>query len=346
MRLEAVRTAIRRAFEKGDPGDRAFREKVYRQVFAAFERSLATHRDLSAEEMRLRRDRLKSVITEIESEFVPAREPQAPAAPPPYAPEAAFPPQEAEDAFPRVERDDRFGEAGETEPEPAYDERTPMAGPVPRRRSFAMLFLISTLVAAIGIGAWWTIDSGILMTEAERDTSVPNPPAGTEEESFDPEASAPARTAVGPTEPTGDWITVFTPSDPTTAAAAAGAQAEVVEGDEPALRVSSPGADTAIQFDVGQGILERLAGRRAVFSLTASAEEGEETQISISCNFGDLGDCGRIRYVVGAAPGEYLFETRFPDRSPGVGGTIAVVPDIDGLGRRLYIHSIRVSPAG
>ncbi|WP_265516397.1 hypothetical protein [Nitratireductor luteus] len=345
--MEAVRTAIRKAFEKGDPGDRVFREKVYRQVFAAFERSLAARPDISAEDMRLRRDRLKSVITEVESEFVPAREPQAPAAPPPYATEATFPPQqETRGAFPRVARDDRLSEADDIAPEPAYDERTPMAGPVPRRRSFAMLFLIATLVAAIGIGAWWTIDSGILMTASERDTSVRNPPANTEEESFDPGGSAPARPALGAAEPTGDWVTVFTPSDPTTAAAAGGARAEVVEGDQQALRVSAPGADTAVLFDVGQGTLERLAGRRAVFSLTASAEEGQETQISISCNFGDLGDCGRIRYVVGAAPGEYLFETEFPDRPPGAGGTIAIVPDIEGLGRSLDIYSIRVSPAG
>ncbi|WP_163265060.1 hypothetical protein [Chelativorans alearense] len=337
--MEAVKRAIRSALEKGDAQERAFREKVYRQAFAALERSLQSRPELSIEDVRQRRDRVKAVIVEIENEFIPAVAP-APAPAPGFAepgPEADF--------VPRVEREDRLSAAEE----PA-DDIAPPGGPLAsedemegrRRRPFAMLFLFATLIAAVGIGAWWTLQSGILQPAEERGAGLSAPPIA-EEEDFDP-GDGPPRPAADTIRAVGDWITIFSPGDPTTVRAQGGASAEVMDEDEGFLRIAGA-PEAAVLFDVGQGVLERLAGRRVIFNITASAQEGQETQISVSCDFGALGGCGRSRYLVGPSPTEYLLETELPDRQPGAGGTISIVPDVEGGGRTLDIFSLRVATA-
>ncbi|HEU4985439.1 MAG TPA: hypothetical protein VFT89_00095, partial [Rhizobiaceae bacterium] len=86
--------AIRTALEKGDAQDRAFREKVYRSAFSALERSLKAQPELTVEAAIKRRNHLKSKITEIESEFIPAVAPASPGpvvSPRPQAAPAADP---------------------------------------------------------------------------------------------------------------------------------------------------------------------------------------------------------------------------------------------------------------
>ena len=90
-------------------------------------------------------------------------------------------------------------------------------------------------------------------------------------------------------------------------------------------------------------MLDKLASKRAVFNVTARGEDGQQAEMSIECNFGDLGDCGRKRYEVGYERGDFLFEITFPDKSPGSSGTIAINSDISGQGRSIDIYEIKVS---
>jgi hypothetical protein len=92
-------------------------------------------------------------------------------------------------------------------------------------------------------------------------------------------------------------------------------------------------------------VLERLAGKRVVFAVVARAEEGKETQMSISCNFGELGGCGRKRYAVGYARGDFLFEVEFPAKQPGAAGTIAIVSDVGGEGKAVDVYEIKAASA-
>lgn len=340
--MDAIERAIRQAFEKGDAGDRAFREKVYRSAFAALERSLGARADLSEQAGMARRDRLKATITAIETEFLPARRAPAPqpgpepqrepgAAPARAEGAAAAPPGTAPttDFAPRVERDDRrteprSGRAG------AESRRAPRRG-----RSLAMLFLLVTLVAFVAIGAWWSLSSGIFLSAAQRDTGVPNPPLQLSEEQY----------PAGGEHAADRWLTVFSPADPTTVAAPGSASAEVLTDDDSAYIRLAGSADTAIVFDVGRGILETLAGRRAMFSIRARARDNDQTQMSVSCRFGALGDCDRKRYVVGPTASDFLFEVTLPEGDPGSGGTIAIVPDVEGRGRTLDVFSIRAAAA-
>jgi hypothetical protein len=352
--VEAVKKAIRSALERGEANDRAFREKVYRQAFSALDRSLQARPGMSAEEVRQRRDQVKAAIVEIERSYLAAVDSaQQQTAPREEPPQQAYPrtepPAREPDFGPRVEREDRFEEP-EVDYAPVSGRREPMADLERTRWPFVTIFVVATLVAAAGIGAWWTMQSGILQSAEERDTSVRTQPVE-EEEDFDPgeEAAAPqpapsqppARNATAETN--GNWLNIFSPSDPTTVSAPAGVTAEAMsEGNTSFLRIGGGGAESAVSFDVGQGLLERLAGTRAIFSLNARTAEGE-TQVSISCDFGALGGCGRTRYVVGAQPGEYLFEVSLPDETPTGAGRIVVVPDIEGQGRLLDVFSLRVT---
>lgn len=393
--MESVKNSIRNALERGDPLDKAHREKVYRQVFSAFERSLAEKQDLTSAQKADRRSRLLQVISQIEKEFVPAGPPatvaasiprRRQAAPQPQAP--ASPDPQVHSAAPTIGPDDRLNPAAPSvgaEPqrpqrmEPRLDAAPAPASPradmpefaaddrlAPQQRAseapksrrqkkraarderplrpLAKLFVTTTILAMLGIGAWWVFDTGLLQSAAERDGSVPNPPRGTEEESYDPGSGSEGRAPIGGSPDDRTWITIFSPDDPTTVAAPAGAQAQIADsGEGQLMRLSSGQTDTAVIFDVGQGILEQLAGKTAIFNVTAAASEGEETQLSLSCNFGNLGDCGRIRYVVGPQQSDHLFERTFPDVDPESGGTIAIVPDVEGQGRELGIYSIKVT---
>jgi hypothetical protein len=215
-----------------------------------------------------------------------------------------------------------------------------------RRRPYAAMFFAVTLFTAGAIGLWWAAQTGLLKSAAERDTAVPNPPKAIESEDFIPEDEEPIQVPEKPgeTDALKNWITVFTPTDASLVNAPTDTSAEVIEGDEgQVLRIRSGTSGSAILFDVGQGVLEQIAGKRAIFDIVARAEENHETQISISCNFGELGDCGRKRYAVGRERGEFLFEIELPAKRPGAGGTIAINSDFSNQGKAVDIYEIKVS---
>ncbi|GAA2825345.1 hypothetical protein EDC40_11110 [Aminobacter aminovorans] len=362
-RLDSIEKAIRNAFEKGDPENREFREKVYRAAFGALDRALKANPAMTVEAAIGRRKSLQAKITEIESEFMPAAPsvslgqagaasvpeislngngattapsisigtPAAGVTPvvPDIMPDAVLPdgpPVEITEKRSRAERR-------------AADRASARAE---RRRPYAAMFFAVTLLAMGGIGAWWAVQTGQFKSAAEIDTSVHNPPKQLESEDFSPNDAGPARP--GEVDQARNWITVFTPTDPTDVSAPSGTSAEVAKDDTGTfLRIRSGDTGSAIVFDVGRGVLEQIAGKHAVFDIIARAEDGKETQMAVDCNFGELGDCGRKRYLVGYQRGEYLFEMDVPDKEPGAAGTIAINSDLGKEGKAVDIYEIRVS---
>lgn len=340
--LDPIEKAIRSAFEKGDPGQRAFREKVYRSAFTAMERALQANPNVTEAIAQRRRETLSAKITEIESEFlpaVPAVEPvrpaqqrQAPqgAVPQASAPDPAFAPvvtsaDRADTAF----AGDGFRDAVEP---PARGERATRS----RRGWLTPLVSLLVLVALIG-GVWWWLGSS-----GQSGAQQPASPRVADEPSSAP--SEPPPMLGGADDLTG-WITVFDPADPTTVAAPGDSQAQVTEEDgQSFIRIRSGASGTPVVFDVGQGILEEVAGRRAVFAIVARSSDGE-TQISVECSLAELGDCGRRRFPVGVTRDEFLFEVEVPAGNPASGGVIAINPDVENEGRPVDIYAIRVSPA-
>ncbi|MER9315606.1 hypothetical protein NKI31_08840 [Mesorhizobium sp. M0659] len=219
-----------------------------------------------------------------------------------------------------------------------------------RRLPLTAIFFGVTLLAAAGIGLYFAVQTGVFKTPAQLDTAPPEAPPTVDDDDFTPPADttepqqpgAPQQSGVA--EQTRDWINVFTPTDPTHVATPSDAKADVVQDDTGSfLRIRSGASGSAVSFDVGQGVLEKLAGKHAVFDIVARAEDGKDTQISVDCNFGDLGDCGRKRYAVGQQRNEYLFDVKFPDKPPGAAGSIAINSDFDKQGKAVDIYEIRVS---
>lgn len=339
--MDPVEKAIRNALGKGDAGDAAFRLRVYRAAQSALDRAIGGDASLSAEQQQTRRARLSSIVAVVEAEFAPAIE----------TPTAGEPRIAAEN---RQSPGPLSGERIE-KPAPELDRPPisrsaanagrPSGRPGGSRPWAARLFVAATLVAAVGLATWWAYDTGLFMSAEERDTSVPNPPARVEGEDFVPkDAGAPQKPGEDGREL--QWITVFSPKDPTSVQASAGAKAEIIgAGVAQALRISSTSADAAVTFDVGEGVLAELAGGKVVFDIVARSEEGKPTQMSVSCNFAGFGDCGRKRYEIGHEQNDYLFEMAFPEGNPGGSGTISVISDISNDGKAVEIFQIRAARA-
>lgn len=310
--MKGLEQAIRKALAKGDAEDEAFRQRVYQSAFAALERALNARADLAPEAIEARRDRLRSRIASIESEFAPA--------------------------LPEIDPDDRWG-PGEAVRPPRFDYDDDFAPPEPaprttrrRRRPLRLVLIAAALLFVLVIGAvWWSLQIGLFLSPSSREAGSGDQPG-------------PAQTVQQERAAVEDWITVFDPDEPAAVAVPAGSVAEIVEDDGVAyLRMRGEGAEP-IRFDVGAGTLERLAGRTALFSLVARA--AEPTQIAVACDFGALGECGRKRFEISPATGEFLFEVEIPAGRPTDSGTILIHPDVEGSGAPVELREIRVAIAG
>ncbi|WP_287213673.1 hypothetical protein [Mesorhizobium sp.] len=254
---------------------------------------------------------------------------------PDIMPEAAFPDApEIDLSSPQSAGD------GDAEVMPDRDDRR-VRGP---RLPLTAIFLGVTLLAAAGIGLYFAAQTGVFKSAAELDTAPPQTPPTVEDDDFTPPGDTAPPLNAGEADEARDWINVFSPSDPTLVSAPSDAKAEVMQDDSGSfLRIRSGASGSAISFDVEQGVLDKLAGKHATFDIIARSEEGQEAQISVDCNFGELGDCGRKRYAVGHERNEYLFDVRFPDKRPGAAGTIAINSDFDKQGKSVDIYEIRVA---
>lgn len=355
--MEAIEQAIRNALAKADAKNPAIRQKVYESAWGAHERSLAANGALDDAQRDERRERLKIAITRIEKEaqatgsVVPAapapvvepREPTlsasraeprrndvrieptigAPAAPELAAPElAADTPFTAGNERPDYVKKDRYRREKK--------ERTE------RKKATGLtklLIILALLVVAIGV--LWMVATGIINSKP---SSVPpstgNPAASGSHE--------PLKEGQLPTE--GTWIGIFDPSD-TTQVSVSGRATANIDGDQVQkyLRIKSPSEADEISFQVGEGVLQQLAGKTALFDIVARTPDGTTTQMAVSCDFGNLGDCGRKRYDVSDASKEYLVQVDFPaDKKPAGNGVIKINSDISQAGKVVDIIAIRV----
>ena len=215
-----------------------------------------------------------------------------------------------------------------------------------QRRPFAWFFIIVTLLALVILGAWWAYSSGMLTSSQSRNGSVPNPSPVREEEDYNPDGSVDnAAPRLGNQAQDANATELFTPGEENDVTVPGDASADLVEdGEETALRIRSGTSGSAIAFNIPQDVLQTLAGRHALFVIEAQAEEGDETQISISCSFGELGDCGgRRRFDLAGERNDVIFDVDLPDVQPGSDGTIAIVSDVSNAGKAADIFSIRVS---
>ncbi|MCO5063951.1 MAG: hypothetical protein M9924_05985 [Rhizobiaceae bacterium] len=393
--MDVIEKAIRNAFEKGDASDQAFRERVYRQAFAALDRVLQANPGVTVESAIKRRKSLQAKIVEIEQEFVHPAKP-ASADPlfvnvPPlptggqtaHAVPVSAPPAIKADEAAVAEAHSHAAEVSHNEEETNAESRLPEAdiptvsvevgeqyqsdepivptidrepthapaqqelltaervvAPERRRRPMAAMFVAVTLFSILAIGIWWAMQTGLLGNTTQSEPVTTTAPEG---EDYEPGADEPP-VAPGQADAARNWIPVFNGNDPNSISAPGDTSAEAMheEGSD-FVRIRSGASGSAVMIDVNQGVLEQIAGKRATFDIVAKAEEGQDTQMSVTCNFGELGDCGRKRYAVGNARSDFLFELDVPAAKPGAGGTIAINSDFDKEGKSVDIYEIKVS---
>jgi len=345
--LEGIERAIRNAFAKGDAANPATRQRIYESAWSAHEHALAANANLSEEQKARRRDRLKATISRIETEFRPAQPAAGTAGPhldpsldgvsaapqrngrPPASAAAGAPAVEG----PALDRDDvRPAGRKARKADLGYEGGAARRDREDKPRSPFLSYVLPALILLVFAFIGWSLFNSF--TDITRPNLGRTLPSG-----------APAKEG----EEAGgmNWITIFAPSDATRMSVRGAATAEIAsQGSQSFARVKSGGPDDEIVFDVGQGVLDEVAGKKATFDIIARSDDGKPTQMSVSCDFGALGDCGRKRYDVTDASNDFLFDVEFPEgKQPDAGGTITINSDISGAGKSVDIYAIRVSVA-
>lgn len=279
---------------------------------------------------------------------------------------AADPVEHAAPVDPAVDREPAFDEDVQSPKPDPREAHLADEGPIPdmrseravqprrkRRGGIARLMIFTIFFATLGIGAWWVYTSGLLLTAAERDTSVPNPPPRAEEEDFSG-TTAPVEAPKGPQAIdtrggfTDDWISVFTPDQVSALHPRANATIDMVTAsDGTAARIVSRSGDAAgaIEITVPAEALRELAGRTSTVALTLQSADDNPVQISVECDFPRMGDCSRHRFTVNPQKLDALFRVTFDSgMAPSTPGRLVLNADLSGKGRGLNLYAVRVLP--
>ena len=230
--------------------------------------------------------------------------------------------------------------AAVTEADPAIAPQASMASPEPKR-GWAFLFIMATLLAFFVMALWIAFSTGALKIRGAGDAPVDETLNVAPVDQPAPAPEAPVATPVAD-----DWLMIFRPDNPGDLVVDPTIKADL-KGQGPLARLRiepapSTTGDAAVVFSIGQGILQQVAGKKAVFDIVAASDQGKPTQISVLCDFAGLGDCGRKRYQIDGATSDNLFQIEFPAGTPEGAGEIILNPDVDGKGRALEIYAIKV----
>lgn len=224
------------------------------------------------------------------------------------------------------------GNARRGEPRPTKKKR--------RWPIFSLILVAALMIAFIGIGVVWVVVGGVLESPAQRDTSVPNPPATINSEDF---AGLPSPDGAF----SGDWIEVFAPQDLSRVTGRGAAQIDLVEADNrQVLRIVSTSAETDGEalFELGPGVLQSLGGRPAMVAMTLRSATETPTQIYVRCQLPGDGDCGRRRFDVTYEAGDVIFSVDLSAISGSQPAYLAINSDVTGAGNGVDIYGIRVRP--
>ncbi|MGV1870937.1 hypothetical protein [Agrobacterium rosae] len=218
-----------------------------------------------------------------------------------------------------------------------------------KKRLVARLFIYFTLLAFLGFGAWWVYSSGLLLSPSERDTGVPNPPPEVQSEDFTGAEAKPEPSLEAGRGFSDAWNEIFN-ADRGNSGLQTGSLAAVEGISTPAgkaVRLTSrvAEADGNVSIAVPTEVLREMAGKSSTIAITLQSSSDRQTQLSISCDFGSLGDCARHRFTATPERADMLINVSF-DRTlaPNSPGRIIINSDIDGNGRPVNLYSVRILP--
>lgn len=342
--MESIERAIRNAFAKSDAHSPATRQRIYEAAWGAHERALVANTALSEEQKRQRREKIKDAISGIESEFKSSQAAPDRRGPSLGSPESADPVlgDSSFEAGPALDTADIRTDPKKNKPSllksqtaSNYDAGVSRKDRKKKRRSpFISVGVPVLVIVVLGLIGFSLYNSFADFTRGNGSS-----PLLTEnnmapiKEGEDPEGR--------------NWINIFTPADVTRMTVQGGAKADIMrEGTSSFVRVQSNGMNDTVSFDVGEGVLNQLAGKKATFDIVARSDDGKTTQMSVNCDFAGLGDCGRRRYDVRDSVGDFLFDQEFQTgQSAGRAGKITINSDLSGSGKAVDIFAIRVTAA-
>ncbi len=362
--MESIERAIRNAFAKTDAGNPAARQRIYESAWGAHERALAVNASLSDAQKEQRRLRLKEAISAIEEEFSAGRQAEDRAEPSLDTPHEPSQPHMDDPVLGDImaagtsdarldsgdirapvrdapNRDASMRDSGRKQrakADSAYEDGVSRKGagrrggqkgkkPHSPFYSYGIPALVLAVAAMIGYSLYNCFSDldGSQAANPLRDASMPPLKNGEE----------PGGTR---------WITIFNPAEATRMTVHGRATADLMrDGTRSFARLRSPGPEDTVSFDVGEGILDQIAGKKATFDIVAKVEGGTPTQMSVSCDFGSLGNCDRRRYDVTEAPNDFLFDIDFSGKQASGAGSITITSDLGGTGRGVDLYEIRVS---
>ncbi|MBC2887003.1 hypothetical protein H7Q97_16585 [Ochrobactrum sp. CM-21-5] len=336
--MESIERAIRNAFAKADAHNPTTRQRIYESAWGAHERALAANVALSDMQKEQRRNKLKDAISRIEQEFAPHRETETRGEPSLDAPRRNDPVlgSEIQESTPSIDTGD-IRASTKKKPGKAdlgYEGGVARKDRRKKRRSPFYSYGIPALVLVVAAMIGYSLYNSF--GDFRRISSNPLHSDG---------SIAPLKDGEEPGNT--KWINIFNPSDATRMSVQGRATADIMrEGTNSFARIRSSGVNDTITFDVGEGILDQLAGKKATFDVVARNDDGKMTQMSVSCDLAGFGDCGRRRYDVNESLNDFLFDMDFPGgKKAGGAGMITINSDMNGTGKSVDIYAIRVSTA-
>lgn len=337
--MESIERAIRNAFAKSDAHNPVTRQRIYEAAWGAHERALIANAALSEEQKQQRRQKIKDAISEIEAEFKSGQATSAKREPSRGVPDS-FDPVLGEGAFeagPALDTADirNTSKNKRVSADLGYEAGVSRKDRKKKRRSPLISVGIPVLVIVIlGLIGFSLYNSFANFTRGNGSSPL-----------LTDNRMAPIKEGEDPEGRT--WINIFVPSDATRMSVQGGATVEIMrEGTNSFARLVSKGANDTVTFDVGEGVLNQLAGKKATFDIVARSDDGKTTQMSVNCDFAGLGDCGRRRYDVRDSVNDFLFDQEFQaGQSAGRGGKITINSDLSGSGKLVDIFAIRVTTA-
>lgn len=327
--MESIDRAIRSAFAKTEAHNPATRQRIYEAAWGAHERALAANATLSEEQKQKRREKVKDTISRIEREYKIVPQPRLQPTPAPSV-DPILGSVDADSRLSSDHLDNRSApKAGQRTRNSGYGsarKREAKRSPLIVRLGIPLLVLLVLVIAGYSLFNSFANFHRNSSTSPLHANSIMSPLRAGE----DPEGR--------------NWIDLYTPQDATRLAVKGRAQAQIMrEGNRSFVRVESFATGDTVSFEVGAGLLGQLAGKTATFDIVARSDA--PTQISVSCDFGSLGDCGRRRYDVTDSVSDFLLDVDISDGKPAGSGTITVHSDLSGNGKPVDIYAIRVAAA-
>lgn len=230
------------------------------------------------------------------------------------------------------------------------------------RKFFSRLLVCCIIVAFLGMGAWWVKTSGLLLSVSQRDTSVRNPPAHVDSQDYNGEQdsdnsddsmySGNNNAGLATIDPqdrfSAEWIQILGPTDASKASSGSQAKAEnASENEGPTVRLTSQssGATGDVAIPVPAAVLQKITNGRATVAMSLQSTTDTPTQITVECDFGGLGGCGRHRFDVTRQKADALFQLRFDKQLPAdATGKLVFNTDVDGKLTGVNVYAIRVLP--